>query len=64
MIILALLIGAVCLYAGYVWGKERGQTEIERKILRHVIDSPEYGNQIVDAIKKSLTRVKKMREVK
>lgn len=57
--ILALLIGALCLWAGYQWGFGKGQTYLERKIVRHVIDSPEYGNQIIDAVRKSLTRVKK-----
>jgi len=59
MMIIALGIGALCLWAGYKWGFGNGQTQLERSIVRHVIDSPEYGNQIVDAIKKSLTRIKK-----
>ena len=59
MMILALAIGALCLWAGYQWGFGRGQTEIERKVVAYVIASPEYGNQIVDVIKKSLAKVKK-----
>lgn len=59
MIILALLIGALCLWVGYKWGFENGQTTIERKVIRHVVDSPEYGNQIVDVIRKSFAKVKK-----
>ena len=59
MIILALAIGALCLYAGYKWGFGRGQTEIEWQVINYVLRSPEYGNQIVDAIRKSLAKVKK-----
>ena len=59
MTIIVLAVGGLCLWAGYKWGFGNGQTHLERNIVRHVIDSPEYGNQIVDAIKKSLTRVKK-----
>jgi len=59
MIILALLIGALCLWAGYLWGFQRGQTVIEREVLKHVIDSPEYGSYMVDAMRKSLNKVKK-----
>lgn len=59
MIIITLAVGALCLYAGYIWGRDVGQTMIQRKVIKHVIDSPEYGNQIVDAIRKSLKTVKK-----
>ena len=59
MFILALGIGALCLWAGYLWGFARGKSDLERKVVQHVIDSPEYGNQIVDAIRISLRRVKK-----
>ena len=59
MIIIALAFGALCLYAGYQWGFERGQTEIERQVINYVLRSPEYGSQIVDAIRKSLAKVKK-----
>lgn len=59
MMIITLLIGALCLWAGYQWGFGNGQTYLERKVVRHVVDSPEYGNQIVDVIKKSLSKVKK-----
>jgi len=59
MMIITLLVGALCLWAGYKWGFGNGQTEIERKVVAYVIASPEYGNQIVDVIKKSLAKVKK-----
>jgi len=58
MIILALLIGALCLYGGYQWGKGVGQTELERKIVNHVLNSPEYSSHVYDAIKKSFRKVK------
>lgn len=58
MIIIALTMSALCLYAGFLWGKQNGRTELERKIIRYVIDSPDYGNQVVDAIRKSLSKVK------
>ena len=59
LIILALAIGALCLYAGYQWGFRRGQTEIERQVINYALRTPEYGSQIVDAIRKSLAKVKK-----
>ena len=59
MIILALAIGALCLFAGYQWGFGRGQSFLEREIVNHVINSPHYSELLVDGILKSLKRVKK-----
>lgn len=58
MIILALAIGALCLWGGYLWGKGVGRTELERKIVNHVINSPHYADHVMKSIKLVLARVK------
>lgn len=58
MIILALAIGALCLYTGYKWGYGNGQSHLERKIVRHVTQSQVYEDKIVDAIRKGLREIK------
>lgn len=58
MIILALAIGALCLWGGYLWGKAVGQTVLERKIVNHVVNSPHYADHVMSSIKLVLKRVK------
>ena len=58
MIILALAIGALCLWAGYQWGRGVGRTELERKIIQHVIDSPHYAEHVAKSIQLVLKRVR------
>ena len=59
MIIITLIASCLTLWLGYIWGEKNGRTELERKIVRHVVDSPEYGSHMVDAIRESLGAVKK-----
>jgi hypothetical protein len=58
MIIITLLASALTLYLGYQWGLQRGKTEIERTIVDHVMQSPQYLNEIAIAIRKSLEEIK------
>jgi hypothetical protein len=59
MIFIVIAVGFLCLWLGYDWGHRVGQTEIERKIINHVIHSPEYGDQILKSIKFVLRKVKR-----
>ena len=59
MIILALLIGALSLYVGYKWGFGKGLTELERRIVSQVVNSPHYSETLADGILKSLKRARR-----
>ena len=58
MIIIAFIASALTLWLGYQWGFQRGQTEIEHKIVKHVTQSPQYARQIEESIRKSFKEVK------
>lgn len=58
MIIIALTMSALCLYAGYLWGKGVGRTELERKIMNHIVHSSAYTAGIMNSMQKAFKEIK------
>lgn len=58
MIILMLVFGGLVSYLSFRIGVFSGSRVIEREILSHIIDSPEYGHEIISHFKKAFMEIK------
>ena len=61
-----LLIAGLSAFVGYRIGYEdgykQGAAALERKILHHVVNSPEYDNRVMESFKRVMERFKKALE--
>lgn len=57
--IIFIIIG-VCLgvLVGYNVGKDAGRSEFERKIVQEVLNSNQYSEEVFEAFKKSINKVR------
>jgi len=54
---LIIIIGVICGYAGYLIGYGRGKTALEREILSHVAESPEYEDAVVETFRMAFNNI-------
>ena len=56
MILFALILAGLGMVIGYLIGFDRGKTALEREILSHVVESPEYNEAVVDTFRKAFNK--------
>ena len=57
-ILMCVIVGIVC----YKKGEQNGATKLEREILHHVTESPQYEQAVVDSFQKAFKQKFSKRE--